>query len=106
MDRLHASLFYRRIDGIISRIYTTNAQTTDAILNNISHNLGQGTNLGLELVLDQKLTDRWTMNTNLNWYRNEINAFSGTHLYPYLQSFQFEESNTKPPAVHTFRRVI
>lgn len=90
----YAALFYRRIDGIISRVYTTDAQSADAIINNIPQNLGKGLNLGLELVYDQKVTNQWNLNANLNWYRNHINAFSGTHVYPYAQPFEFDESST------------
>lgn len=90
----YASLFYRRMEGIISRVYTTDTQATDAIINNIPQNLGQGTNLGLELVVDQQVTNKWNLNANLNWYRNHINAFSGTLLYPYSQPFEFAESST------------
>lgn len=91
---LYGSAFYRRIDGIISRIFTQDAQAVEAIINTITQNLGKGTNLGLEFVLDQKLTKNWTMNASLNGYRNHINAFSGTQRYPYVQAFQFEESST------------
>lgn len=91
---VYASLFYKMIDGIISRTYTADTQSTDAVINTISQNLGRGTNLGLELLLDQKLTGHWAMNGNLNWYRNSINAFSGRLLYPYMQDFRFNETNT------------
>ncbi len=90
---IYASLFYKMIDGIISRVYTADAESTGAIINTIPENLGKGTNLGLELVLDQKLTNQWTMNANLNWYRNSINTFSGRLLYPYVQEFRFDQTS-------------
>lgn len=89
----YGSLFYRAMNDIIARIFTEDSQSADAIINNIPQNLGKASNLGVEFVMDQKITDYWDVNANLNWYRNHINAFSGTLVYPYKQPFSFAESN-------------
>ncbi len=89
---IYFSGFYRLIDDIFERIYTNDTTASTTIINTIPQNLGKGTNLGFELVLDQKITDKWDVNGSFNWYVNTINAFSGTSIYPYPQSFSFAES--------------
>ena len=85
--------FYRLIDAIFERIYTNDTTTASTpIINAIPQNLGKGTNLGFEVVLDQKITEKWNVNGSFNWYVNTINAFSGTSIYPYSQTFNFQES--------------
>lgn len=85
--------FYRLIDAIFERIYTNDTTTASTpIINAIPQNLGKGTNLGFEVVLDQKISEKWNINGSFNWYVNTINAFSGTSIYPYTQPFSFQES--------------
>ena len=86
--------FYRLIDNIFSRIYTIDAQSSTSIINTIPQNLGKGTNLGFETAFEQKVTKNWNLDGSINWYANKINAFSGTAIYPYAQSFNFEESKS------------
>ena len=86
--------FYRRIDDIFERVYTNDTTASTTIINTIPQNLGKGTNLGFEIALEQKITEKWDMNGSFNWYANTINAFSGTSIYPYPQTFSFEESKS------------
>ena len=82
------------IDDIFARIYTNDINASTTIINTIPQNLGKGTNLGFELALEQKITDKWDVNGSFNWYANTINAFSGTSIYPYPQPFSFAESKS------------
>jgi outer membrane receptor protein involved in Fe transport len=86
--------FYRLIDDIFERVYTHDTTASTTIINTIPQNLGKGTNLGFEIALEQKITDKWDINGSFNWYANTINAFSGTSIYPYPQTFSFEESKS------------
>ena len=90
---LFLSGFYRQIDNIFTRIYTADTTAIYPIINVIPANLGDGTNLGFELAFQQTLSKNWKLNSSFNWYRNHINAFSGTHSYPYKQSFN-SDANT------------
>lgn len=84
--------FYRDMKNIYSRIFTTDEQSSVPVINSITQNLNGGTNLGMEITFDQKLTEKWNLNGGLTVYRNYIEAFSGTSLYPYEQTFVFDES--------------
>jgi outer membrane receptor protein involved in Fe transport len=86
--------FHRLINNIFSRIYTIDAQASTSIINTIPQNLGKGTNLGFEIAFEQKITKKWNLDGSLNWYMNKINTFSGTAIYPYAQSFNFDESKS------------
>jgi outer membrane receptor protein involved in Fe transport len=86
--------FYRLIDDIFERVYTNDTTASTTIINTIPQNLGKGTNLGFEIALEQKITEKWDINGSFNWYANTINAFSGTSIYPYPQTFSFEESKS------------
>jgi len=91
---IYFSGFYRLIDDIFERVYTNDNTASTTIINTIPQNLGKGTNLGFELALEQKITDKWDFNGSFNWYANTINAFSGTSIYPYPQTFSFNESKS------------
>ncbi len=86
--------FYRLIDDIFERVYTNDTTASTTVINTIPQNLGKGTNLGFEIALEQKITGKWDINGSFNWYANTINAFSGTSIYPYPQTFSFEESKS------------
>ena len=89
---IYISGFYRMIDDIFERIYTNDTTAATTIINTIPQNLGKGTNLGFEIALEQRISSKWDVNGSFNWYANTINAFSGTSIYPYPQSFSFAES--------------
>ncbi len=89
---LFISGYYKNIDDIFERIYT-NANDGSGVIHSITQNLGRGNNLGAEIIIEQELTSKWKANASFNWYKNKINAFSGTVLYPNTHSFSFDESN-------------
>lgn len=89
---VYLSGFYKMISDIFERIYTNDNLANTTVINAITQNLGKGKNIGFEIALDQKITDKWNTNASFNWYNNTINAFSGTSIYPYPQNFNFEES--------------
>lgn len=84
--------YYKKITDIISRIYTTSANETD-VVNSIPQNLKSGHNIGTEIIVEQRILPAWSVNGSFNWYRNVINAFSGTALYPYSQPFEFDKTS-------------
>jgi len=87
------SAFHRDISDIFSRVYTADTSSSYTIVNTIPANLGKGTNTGFEIFAEQKVTEWLKLNGSFNWYHNTINAFSGTHIYPYPQTFDFPKTD-------------
>ncbi|MEQ9300933.1 MAG: outer membrane beta-barrel family protein [Cyclobacteriaceae bacterium] len=85
----YGAVYHRMADGTITRIATT-VDTTNLIYN-ISQNAGKSYNTGIEMVITQDVSDKVTMNLNLNGYYNKIEAFTVTNLYPEEHVFRAEE---------------
>lgn len=77
---LYAAAYHKSVDATITRIATTAPGST--LIYNVFQNAGRSYNTGLELILSQKLTPWWRADLNLLGYRNEIQAFTVTNLYP------------------------
>lgn len=81
----YSAVYHRISDGVITRVATT--VDGDNLIYNISHNTGKSYNTGLEIVLNQELSDNIEMNLNLNGYYNQIDAFTVLNLYPIENTF-------------------
>lgn len=90
---VYISGFYRSINDIFSRVYTNDTTAATTVVNAIPQNIGEGSNLGFELGFEQTITKFWDVNGSLMWYQNQINAFSGTSIYPYPQPFSFDKTS-------------
>ncbi|MBJ2124421.1 TonB-dependent receptor domain-containing protein [Flavobacterium sp. IB48] len=77
---LIASLYYRIINGTITRIATTVPGST--LIYNVFQNADKSTSAGIEAIYTQELTSWYSFNLNGNLYQNTIDAFSVTNLYP------------------------
>lgn len=77
---LYAAAYHKSVDATITRIATTAPGST--LIYNVFQNAGRSYNTGLELILSQKLRSWWRADLNLLGYRNEIQAFTVTNLYP------------------------
>lgn len=86
---LYTAAYHKISDGTITRIATTVDNST--LIYNISQNAGKSYNSGMEIVLSQDLSDRVSLNLNLNGYRNQIDAFSVDVLYPIEQTLDIEK---------------
>ena len=82
-----ASAYARFIENIFSRIYTQDSTSIYNIIHTIPSNLGNGRNLGIELVYQQEVSSKLKLNGSLTVYQNRIDAFNGTSNYPYPQPF-------------------
>ncbi|NHN24977.1 TonB-dependent receptor [Flavobacterium jejuense] len=76
----YAALYHKMIDATITRIATTDSNST--ILYNVFQNVGKSSNTGVEFIFNNKVNDWYTYNLNTNFYYNQINAFSIINLYP------------------------
>lgn len=85
----YSTIYHRFANGTITRISST--VDNSAIIYAIFQNAGKSNNTGLELVYNQKISDRYTFNLNANVYQNNIDAFSVTNLYPSENIFSAEK---------------
>jgi outer membrane receptor protein involved in Fe transport len=90
---LFLSAYYRFITDAYMRVYTqdTSRAEYDVILKSYA-NTGESTNRGFELVFNQKVTDFYELSGNFNAYQNKIQAYSGTLLFPYKNTFDVKQT--------------
>tara|TARA_B100002049_G_scaffold236741_1_gene224380 strand:- start:1484 stop:3895 length:2412 start_codon:yes stop_codon:yes gene_type:complete len=90
---LFSAMYHREINGAYQRIFSIDDSNPQYdIVNRIYQNTGHSTNTGIELLLNQEIADYWKLNSSINIYRNGINNFQGTLLFPYERPFFIEES--------------
>lgn len=80
--------YYKDISDIFTRIYASDPSQPE-IINAVTQNLNKGQNYGAEVIIEQQITKKWNFNAGFNWYRNIIDAFEGTIIYPVDQPFSF-----------------
>ncbi|MVO08568.1 TonB-dependent receptor [Flavobacterium sp. TP390] len=78
----YASLYHKIVNATISRIATTDNNSSNTIIYNVFQNAGNSKNSGIELLFSNEVTDWYTFNLNGTFYYNEIDAFTVTSLYP------------------------
>ncbi len=85
--------YYKLIDDPYMRVYTadTSNVTYDVIVKTYA-NTGSAKNVGLELLFSQQILDIWKLSGSANIYRNSIDAYVGTLLFPYPHTFTIDPS--------------
>ncbi|MFN8348438.1 MAG: outer membrane beta-barrel family protein [Spirosomataceae bacterium] len=86
---VYAALYHRITDGTITRIATQ--VPGSVLLYNIFQNAGRSYNTGIELVWQQELTKKVSVNASVNVYQNTINAFSVTNKYPVPTNYKADK---------------
>ena len=85
--------YFRAITDPFTRIYSIDTTSVSYnIVNKIYQNVGRAENIGVEFIVNQGITKFWKFTGSCNWYRNKINAFSGTLLFPYERDFTLPET--------------
>ncbi len=80
---VYISGYHRIIDGHFLRIYAIDSTSQDYnIINKIYQNVGKATNSGIEVVFTQEIGNFWKINGSFNWYKNIIDSYYGTLLFP------------------------
>src|SRR5690606_19993085 len=87
----YAALYHRTSKGTITRIATTEEESN--LIYNVSQNAGDSYNTGIEMVVDQDLTEHVSMNLNLNGYYNQIDAFTVVNQYPVESIYSADQQN-------------
>jgi len=75
-----ASLYYRVINGTITRIATT--VPGSSIIYNVFQNALESSSFGAEIVYAKEINSWYSFNINGYIYKNTIDAFTVTNLYP------------------------
>lgn len=83
-----ASVYYRIVNGTISRIATTEPGST--LIYNVFQNAGESNSVGIEAVFSREITPWYSFNLNGNLYQNTIDAFTVTNLYPVPSAYSAE----------------
>ena len=81
----YSALYYRTTQGTITRIATRVAPST--LIYNVFQNAGNSSNVGIEMVLQQNISKVFSFNSNVNIYRNKIDAFTVENKYPVLSTY-------------------
>lgn len=82
---IYSAAFHRFADGTITRISSTVPPST--LIYAIFQNAGKSYNTGVEVVLNQEISPRYSFNLNVSGYHNQINAFTVQNLYPQPNTF-------------------
>ncbi|WP_265426898.1 TonB-dependent receptor domain-containing protein [Chryseobacterium sp. YIM B08800] len=85
---LYSALYHRFSNGTITRISSIVPGST--LVYAVFQNAGKSYNSGLEMILNQKISKLYSFNINGNLYRNQIDAFTVTNLYPTPNTFSAE----------------
>ena len=85
----YAALFHRSTEGTITRIATQVPPGT--AIYTVFQNAGRSSNTGIEMVLQQDFSKAFSFNTNVNIYRNIIDAFTVQNKYPIVSTYSAGE---------------
>ncbi len=85
----YAALYHRSTEGTITRIATQVPPST--LIYTVFQNAGHSSNTGVEMVLQQDISKVFSFNTNLNIYRNIINAFTVENKYPVVSTYNAQK---------------
>jgi len=85
--------YHRLIEDHFLRIYAIDTTNQDYdLINKIYQNVGISTNTGLEVLVTQSVGDFWKISGSFNWYKNVVDAYEGTLLFPYERPFVIEKT--------------
>ena len=87
----YAGGYYRFADATITRI--SSIAPGSNLIYAIFQNAGKSNNMGLELILNHKISSDYSFNMNANIYRNQIDAFTVTNLYPTINIFSADKQS-------------
>ena len=81
----YSAFYHRSTQGTITRIATQVPPST--LIYTVFQNADRSNNTGIEMVLQQDVSKVFSFNTNVNIYRNIIDAFSVQNKYPVLSLY-------------------
>lgn len=81
----YAAAYHRSTNGTITRIATQVPPST--LIYTVFQNAGRSSNTGVEMILQQDFSKTFSLSTNLNIYRNIIDAFTVQNKYPVASAY-------------------
>lgn len=81
----YGAVYHRFANATITRISSVVPGST--LIYAIFQNVNRSYNSGVEMVVAQQFSPKASVNVNLNVYRNQINGFTVTNLYPVVNTF-------------------
>ena len=81
----YSAFYHRSTQGTITRIATQVPPGT--LIYTVFQNAGHSSNTGVEMVLQHDFSKAFVFNTNVNIYRNIINAFTVQNKYPVVSTY-------------------
>lgn len=87
----YAGGYYRFANATITRI--SSVAPGSNLIYAIFQNAGSSSNIGLETIVNQKISTAYSFNVNANLYRNQIDAFTVTNLYPVPNVFSADKQS-------------
>ncbi|MEH0154074.1 outer membrane beta-barrel family protein [Limibacter armeniacum] len=88
---LYGALFYRAVEGTITRIATTVPDSY--LIYSVFQNAGNSHATGIEMILTQDLDKLMSLNLSMTGYRQQIDAFSVENQYPTPHTYHAETSS-------------
>jgi hypothetical protein len=82
---LYNAIYHRFADGTITRI--SSIVPGSNLIYATFQNVGKSYNTGIETILSQEVSNRYSLNINLNAYKNQIDAFTVINKYPVAHTF-------------------
>ncbi len=85
--------YYRLTENPYMRVYTEDTSNIDYnVIVKSYANTGSSTNGGFELLFSQQILKIWKLSGNANFYKNTIDTYEGSLLFPYPHNFTIEPS--------------
>ncbi len=88
---LYSAFYHRFANATITRIASRIPDSN--LIYAIFQNVNKSYNTGIEMVLSQDITEKYSSNVNLNVYYNQIDAFTVQNLYPVPNTFTAEKQD-------------
>jgi len=86
----YGAVYHKFADGTTTRI--SSIVDDSNLIYAIFQNVGKSYNTGVEMIITQDFSPRYTLNFNVNAYRNQIDAYTVENLYPVPHIFSADEA--------------
>ena len=89
----NAAFYYRDITDAFSRVFAIDDSNPNYdIVNRLYENAGNSTQRGVQLLVEQEIVEPWRVSGGVNWFKNAIDAFETTLLFPTPRPFALAAS--------------
>lgn len=87
------ALYHRDIADSFFRVFAIDDSNPNYdVVNRIYENAGNSAQTGVEVVAEQVIAEPWQVSGSVNWFKNEIDAFETTLLFPTRRRFSLAAS--------------